>query len=535
MLTEFGPYLIIAELGRGYAGAVFQAQNQDTGVVVALKVLIEPMGLPDAKRRERFQREARSLSAITHPAIPRLYESGVMDGYHYMVREFFPGKTLRQQLDQKKRFPPAEATGIITQLLSALQVIHEQGIIHRDIKPENLILQDDGSLRILDFGCAHDDFEESLTRTGEIIGSPAYMSPEQIRGKTVDARSDLFAVGILLHELLSGQRPFAGEHPLDLLRSLESGSPQIAPAITGNLRAVILRAIAKSPTERFANAAEMRQAIEGKWQTSPTAATAPAKATTSDTTFAPVTRTSRDIVRGILRWVPALLLLALLGGAGFFVYQFMKSYAAIVNKSVKSVEADAAKRAAQTNAITESSTRKSRNSYLGARNTGTISRSTGQSTVSPRGKTTSYSNTSLGQTTSNSATSPRIYVAGNERAPATTRPACPTCNGSGSEPHPNCNGSGDCPDCNGKGHRNDKCSECRGAGVSQCAHCQGSGFQQAMQRSCNNCNGTGKAKCFLCGGKGHPKCAMCSGTGKDPLCNGKGKYSCPICNGRGTQ
>ncbi|GAB4453252.1 MAG: hypothetical protein OHK0029_05710 [Armatimonadaceae bacterium] len=537
MQKEWGQYELLTELGRGYTGSVWKAQHRETGEIVAIKILLEPMGLPDAGRRERFQREARSLSAITHPAVPRVFEVGVWDGYPYMVREFFPGRSLREELDRRKKFPADSARRIVLELLAALEAIHAQEIVHRDLKPENIILQVDGAVRLLDFGCAYDDLEESLTRTGEIIGSPAYMSPEQIRGKAVDARSDLFAVGILLHELLTGQRPFAGAHPLDLLRAIESAPPSLSPQVSALERTVIQKALAKSPADRFASALEMREVLEGK-RSVPVATTLPSRR--GDVSFAPNRGSGKHWFGRIVGGMVALLALGILGALAFVGYNLLQTSMNLAKDTAaraqnlrsaadnviaqKSPSGTPPKGRSAGSAVPASGTAGRQN--IPSRAASTTSRQVGKTDRAPSSSSHTHRETSG---THGQSLPTKFYYATSDQAEAAMARNCSTCGGSRTVEHPECRGTGKCAECDGERHLKDKCPGCQGVGKARCNFCSGSGFQEAMQRPCPQCGGSGKSSCVFCDGSGHRKCPKCSGTGKCSRCSGRGRFACPTC------
>lgn len=532
----FGSYEIQEELGRGYSGVVYQARHTITGEIVALKILQEPPGIPNAARQERFQREARSLSAVSHPAIPRVLESGNLDGYLFIVREFFPGRTLREILDEQKMLPEIETVRIISELLSALAALHAQGIIHRDLKPENIILQDDGAVRILDLGAAHDAMETGLTQTGEMIGTPAYMSPEQIRGTAVDARSDLFASAILLHEILTGGRPFVAKRAIDMLRAIEQDEPRIAPSIPPALRSVLSVALAKKPGERFASAEQMQAALEGIW---------PKNLRRPDALpYTPNTNEWLRVTASALRVAFPLLVLAVLFGFAFFTLQ---RFLVVARKSDKAAKAAAAKSAARTarskgGGHTNGVSRNARSSTRQNDDVGTFpteSRSASYSyPSSPRSQSVrevGFAPASSSRSTrKNSNASPaqprRTDISAAVPAPTT----CTACGGTGHHADQTCGGTGKCQECGGNGQKAELCFDCNGAGTARCYMCEGTGVRKILNKTCETCGGSGKAKCITCGGHGHRKCLVCAGSGKCPSCNGRGQEKCDTCSGKGT-
>jgi eukaryotic-like serine/threonine-protein kinase len=230
---RLGRYEIIKLIGTGGMGEVFLAHDVLLDRRVALKLLPELL-TDDASRVRRFEQEAHTASTISHPNIAHIYEIGVEGNYHFTSMEFVEGLTLRQVLNQR-RLSVAEALDKAVQVCSALVAAHSSGVIHRDIKPENIMIRPDGYVKVLDFGLAkRDRFVESrnprqtqvatmvLTEPGLIVGSPAYMSPEQARGMDVDARTDIWSLGVVLYEMLCGWTPFQGATNMDFMCEKES-------------------------------------------------------------------------------------------------------------------------------------------------------------------------------------------------------------------------------------------------------------------------------------------------------------------------
>src|SRR5947209_11749461 len=215
--TRLGPYEIVTPLGAGGMGEVYRACDTRLGREVAVKVLPEPFA-SDPDRLARFEREARAVAALSHPNILAIHDYGAQGAITYAVMELLEGQTLRGRL-AKGPLPCREAMEVAGAVAEGLAAAHAKGIIHRDIKPENLFLTSDGRVKILDFGLARVEataapeaetgpYVPALTEPGVVMGTIGYMSPEQVRGLVVDARSDVFAVGCVLYEMLAGQRPF---------------------------------------------------------------------------------------------------------------------------------------------------------------------------------------------------------------------------------------------------------------------------------------------------------------------------------------
>ena len=265
-----GHYEILSTLGRGGMGEVYLARDTKLGRKVALKFLPSDF-TRDAERLQRFDQEARSASALNHPSIITIYEIGEVHGRHFIATEFIDGKTLRQRsIDEPLKF--AEALTIAEQIGSALAEAHAAGIVHRDIKPENIMLRHDGLVKVLDFGLAklteqQDSGPEDPTRalvktgTGIVMGTTAYMSPEQARGLHVDARTDIWSFGVVLYEMVAGRAPFIGPTSGDLIAQiLEREPPELSalkPDAPLELQQILKRALCKDREKRYQTTSEL--------------------------------------------------------------------------------------------------------------------------------------------------------------------------------------------------------------------------------------------------------------------------------------
>jgi serine/threonine protein kinase/Tol biopolymer transport system component len=273
---EVGPYRLLAPLGRGGMGEVYLALDTRLNRKVAIKLLPSAF-TSDPERARRFQQEARATSALSHPNIVTVFEVGEAEGRPYIVSEYVEGETLRQLLNSGsgKGLELHTALGIAAQVIQALQAAHGAGVIHRDIKPENVIVRPDGLVKVLDFGLAKlnsEEFRETesqslqLTRAGLVMGTAAYMSPEQARGQQIDSRTDVFSFGALLYEMVSGQRPFTGATPSDVIAAVLIKEPEplakVARRITPPLAALVHRSLEKQAEKRFQSARDLALALQ---------------------------------------------------------------------------------------------------------------------------------------------------------------------------------------------------------------------------------------------------------------------------------
>lgn len=252
-----GRYRIIQRLGGGGMGVVYQAEDMLLGRDVAIKVLRAHLAEDDAFRR-RFQREGRSAAGLSHPNIVQVYDVGeTPEGVPYMVMEYVEGPTLDKVLRQNGPLPEARAVEVAIQVASALAEAHRRGVVHRDVKPLNILVRPDGTVKVADFGIARASTGATLVNTGTIVGSAHYVSPEQARGGYVDEKTDVYSLGIVLYEMLTGRTPFQGDTAVAVaLKHLqdEVPAPSGLAAVSRRLEAVVLRALEKDPGRRYPSA-----------------------------------------------------------------------------------------------------------------------------------------------------------------------------------------------------------------------------------------------------------------------------------------
>ncbi len=275
-----GRYRVLSRLGSGGMADVYLAEDQLLGRQLAVKVLHHHFA-EDQEFVERFRREASSAAGLSHPNIVGIFDRGEWNGTYYIAMEYVAGRSLKTVVREQGALDPAAAIDIVTQILRAARFAHKRGVIHRDLKPHNVILDEEGRARVTDFGIARAGASE-MTLTGSIMGTAQYLSPEQAQGHTVSGRSDLYAIGIILYELLTGVVPFDGETAVAIAFKQVSAEPRAPgerqPGVPAALDAVVLRALAKDPARRYADADEFIAALQQARQVLP--ATTGAFATT---------------------------------------------------------------------------------------------------------------------------------------------------------------------------------------------------------------------------------------------------------------
>jgi len=253
-----GRYRVLRRLGVGGMADVYLAEDGTLGRQVAVKVLLKRYS-GDAQFVERFRREAQAAASISHPNIVNIYDWGPVDGTYYIVMEYVEGETLKDRIRREGRCSPGEAVRVTLELLAAVQVAHGAHIVHRDIKSQNILIDSAGTVKVTDFGIAKAD-NSQMTEAGSILGTAQYLAPEQARGEPVDERTDLYSVGVVLYEMLTGAVPFLGDSAVTVALKHVNEQPtepaEVVPGMPHSLNQIVLKALAKDPDHRYRNAAE---------------------------------------------------------------------------------------------------------------------------------------------------------------------------------------------------------------------------------------------------------------------------------------
>ena len=344
-----GRYRIQRKLGAGGMADVYLAEDQELGRRVAIKIL-NGRHANDAQFIERFRREAKNAAALNHPNIVSIYDRGEAEETYYIAMEFLDGRTLKELIVGHGAAPVRVAIEYARQILSALRFAHRHGIVHRDIKPHNVLVDGEGRVKVTDFGIARAGTSQ-MTETGSIVGTAQYLSPEQAKGGEVDQRSDLYSLGVVLYELLTGKTPFEGDTPVEIAMKHLSATPkppsELRKDIPPELDMIVLRALAKDPDARYQSADEMEGDLDRVARGVPVAAATvdtatqvmrrpPAEPTaaTAATMIAPVPGAARDVPPPIVEeeehvgherpwwaWLLACLFVVAAVAAGIFVWQ----------------------------------------------------------------------------------------------------------------------------------------------------------------------------------------------------------------------
>ncbi len=312
-------YEILERIGDGGMASVFTARRLSDGQIVALKVLREQYAA-DAEFIERFEREARAVSALVHRHMVRVIDSGHDAGVHYIAMEYVSGGNLKQLIRRHGPLPADEAIAIASQVCEALAYAHEHGVIHRDIKPQNILLTPDGKVKVTDFGIARAASAVTITQTGTVLGSVQYLSPEQARGTEVDRAADIYGLGVVLYEMVTGHLPFDGDSAVAIaikhIHEPPTPPQSLNPSLPDRLNGIILKALAKSPNARYPTADQMRMDLLGEtalWRLPPPVS----DETPATMLLRPATAARRK--RPVLQLSPALvtlgLVIVIVGGA----------------------------------------------------------------------------------------------------------------------------------------------------------------------------------------------------------------------------
>jgi serine/threonine-protein kinase len=344
-----GRYRIMRKLGSGGMANVYLAEDQELGRRVAIKILNDRHA-GDEQFVERFRREAKNAAGLSHGNIVSIYDRGEAEGTYYIAMEYLDGRSLKELILSRGPAPVSVAVDYARQILSALRFAHRHGIVHRDIKPHNVLVDADGHVKVTDFGIARAGASQ-MTEEGSIIGTAQYLSPEQARGTTVDQTSDLYSLGIVLYELLTGEVPFTGDSPVEIaMKHLSAVPPALRakrPDVPQALEQVVLRALAKDPAQRYQSADEMDADLERVARGLSVSRATEEAATTvlrgaaygdgAGTTVIPALATAETIApprapdyfdyappprrRSLWPWLLAVLLVAAAVIAGFYVYR----------------------------------------------------------------------------------------------------------------------------------------------------------------------------------------------------------------------
>src|SRR5713101_5696 len=301
-----GRYRVEGLVGTGAMGEVYRAYDPVIDRLVAIKVLRPELiaGSGSEQWLQRFRREARAAGRRFHPNIVAIWDFGDDNGTPFLAMEFVDGRSLADLIKSSGPFEPSRSVGIIAQVLSALGFAHENGIVHRDVKPSNIMVLQNGDVKVADFGIARIDPSE-FTIVGDLLGTPAYMAPEQLSGAPVDHRTDLFAAGVILFEMLTGVKPFRGKSITEIMTFMETRGPEdiraLNPAVPDSLKRVITKSVAFDPSQRYGGAAEFSKAVSeavpalsGEPRVPETSAPAgPSEAPISEIRTAPTARTTQ--------------------------------------------------------------------------------------------------------------------------------------------------------------------------------------------------------------------------------------------------
>jgi serine/threonine protein kinase len=311
-----GKYKIYDQVGSGGFATVYLGRNMDTNEIVAIKVLSRQY-TAESQYVERFQREAGLAQRLQHPNVVRILDHGVEDGIHFLVMEFVEGLTLDKLIQRKGRLSIEEVLSYSEQTCAGLQAAYKAGIVHRDIKPANIMITPAGSVKIMDFGIARMESMAGLTQSGMFMGTPRYISPEMAKGARADIRADLYSLGLLMYEMLTGQPPFDAENPWAVLRQQIEGEPtpirQLRPDVPPWLEAIVGRALVKDPAQRFQTPAVMLAALKERTATPKNVVDSGPPMPPASATLATGAARRRGAPRGLILGIGAALAVIVLG------------------------------------------------------------------------------------------------------------------------------------------------------------------------------------------------------------------------------
>src|SRR5215208_4918575 len=325
-----GRYRVEDELGRGGMAKVYRGQDTVLGRTVAIKILA-PQYADDPNFVARFRREAKAAARLSNPNVVSVFDTGDEQDVHYIVMEYVDGRTLADYLAGGSRIMPERAIDIAIDVCRALEAAHEQGVVHRDIKPGNIMITAAGEVMVTDFGIARmATDQETIEQTAAVLGTASYLSPEQAQGQPVDGRTDIYSLGCVLYEMVTGRPPFLGDSPVAVASKqvLEQPTPpsRLNPDVTADLDAVILRALAKNPENRYQSAEEMHADLERAKRGLPVQATPLLAAGTTQVLDRPPAHPTEVLSptepERRTNWVPivvTLVLIALLGALLWFL------------------------------------------------------------------------------------------------------------------------------------------------------------------------------------------------------------------------
>jgi beta-lactam-binding protein with PASTA domain/tRNA A-37 threonylcarbamoyl transferase component Bud32 len=334
-----GRYEIDSVLGEGGMAKVFRGTDKVLGRTIAVKVLA-PQFAKDHQFVSRFRREAQAAAALNHPNVVSVYDTGSEDGIHWIVMEYVDGRTLKSVIRQEGPLLPERAVEITQAICLALATAHEKGLVHRDIKPGNIMLTPSGETKVMDFGIARASAgADTLTQTAAVLGTAAYLSPEQAQGKPVDARSDIYAVGCVLYEMLTAHPPFEGDSPVAIaykhVRETPTPPSRLNGDVPAELDAIVLKAMAKNPDNRYQTTREMAEDLQRLARGQPVAATPVLPG--DETEVISRTGSQTQVMRGVPPeeeeerrkvWpivLAAFLVLAALVALGFLLFQLLRT------------------------------------------------------------------------------------------------------------------------------------------------------------------------------------------------------------------